>query len=67
MIYHVPRYCAGCISCRVRDYCFNGGRRNVINHAPTTDALVFRTRRNVVNYASATGVCRLFYAILIPN
>ena len=38
-----------------------------MNHVLTADALVFRTRRNVVNYASATGMCRLFYAILIPN
>ena len=67
MIYHVPPIAMGLFLEHWRDYCFNGGRRNVINHAPTADTLVFRARRNVINYASATGVCRLFYAILIPN
>ena len=67
VIYHVPPSAMGLFLEHWIDYCFHGGRRNVINHALTADALVFLARRNMINHASATGVCRLFYAMLIPN
>ena len=48
-------------------WCFHGGGRNVMNHAPTDGTLVFRARRNVINHTPSAGALRLFYAMLIQN
>ena len=67
VIYHVPPSAMGLFLEHWIDYCFHGGRRNVINHSPSADVLGFRARRSVINYAPTAGAWRLFYAMLIPN
>ena len=67
MIYHVPPVVLGLFYGVGAMMCFHGGRRNVMNHAPTAGTLVFRARRNVINHTPSAGALRLFYAMLIQN